>query len=87
MYLPSCPRIIPSQPNTGSRILRYGHKFLILASSEFWEIMRNEEAVSIVERNSRRVCLFNLFFLFIQIMIRIIKTNKLSLIPLFICFF
>ncbi|KAK2411605.1 Protein phosphatase 2C family protein [Trifolium repens] len=54
MYLPSCPRIIPSQPNTGSRILRYGHKFFILASSEFWEIMRNEEAVSIVERNSRR---------------------------------
>jgi hypothetical protein len=73
MYMPSCPRIVSSQPNTGSRILRYGHKFFILASSGFWEIMTNEEAVSIVERNSRRVCLFNLFFLFIQFMIRILS--------------
>jgi serine/threonine protein phosphatase PrpC len=52
-----------------SRIIRYGDgdRFFILASRGFWEIMTVEEAVSIVKivkRQSRRVCLFNLFFFF-----------------------
>ncbi|GAU35987.1 hypothetical protein TSUD_207910 [Trifolium subterraneum] len=46
--------IVSSGLNIGSRILRYGYKFFILASHGFWEIMTNEEAVSIVARHSRR---------------------------------
>jgi serine/threonine protein phosphatase PrpC len=45
---------------------------IILASGGFWNIMNNEETMLIVERHSKHVILFNLFFyLLVQIIIGI----------------